>query len=259
MKNMNVLITGATSGIGEEFAKLLSPKGYNLILASRNLEKMKFLANELSSSSQRIECIEIDLSIENSAQKLYNIIQEKGLKIDILINNSGYGLFGTFANQDINKLEKMIILNSATVTSLCRFFSQDMIKNRNGYILNIASTAAFQPIPYFAAYSASKSYIVNFSKAIHYELKKFGVSVTCLCPGPTETNFFETAMAGKRFELFVGKPMMKANIVARIGINAMFRKRKIVVSGLSNKIFTKILPLIPLSIVEFVLKRYVKN
>jgi short-subunit dehydrogenase len=255
---MNALITGATSGIGKEIAYLLGKQGINLILASRNVEKMKSLVQELS-KSVKVDFFEIDLSKQNSAQKLYDLVKEKGLQVDILVNNSGYGLYGRNSDQDINMLEQMIILNAASLTSLCRLFSSDMILNKSGYILNVASTAAFQPIPYFAAYSASKSYVMNFSKAIHHELKNSGVGVTCLNPGPTETNFFEVALSGNRFELFKGKPMMSAKEVAEIGIKAMFNKKTVVTAGLFNVIFSKITHFVPLSLIEFVLRKYVKQ
>ncbi|MBX3043303.1 MAG: SDR family oxidoreductase [Candidatus Kapabacteria bacterium] len=255
---MRALITGATSGIGYDMALQLAEQGINLVLASRNEDKMIGLKNELSSKVE-VDYFVSDLSKEKSAKKLYNEVCSKYPEIDILINNSGYGLFGKNNDFDPDMLEEMIILNAASLTSLSRLFGNDMSKRGKGYILNVASTAAFQPIPYFAAYSASKTYVRNFSKSLHHELKNNGVSVTCLHPGPTSTNFFEVALKGEKFKLFEGKPMMTSKEVARIGINAMFERRVTVTSGISNQLISFFLPLIPLAIVERVLRNYIKG
>jgi short-subunit dehydrogenase len=176
-----------------------------------------------------------------------------------LVNNSGFGLFGKNSELAHEMIEKMIILNAVSTTSLCRLYGNEMAKNGLGYILNVASTAAYQPIPYFAAYSASKSYLMNFSKALHHELKHSNVKVTCLNPGPTETNFFEIALNGKKFPAFNLKPMMSAKEVAQVGIDAMFDGKTVVVAGTLNYIFSKILPFIPLTIVERFLTIFAKD
>lgn len=255
---MKALVTGASSGIGKEMAYILADRGINLVLASRNEEAMIKIANELRHIVS-VDYFKIDLSKEKSAFKLYDYAYSKGHEIDILINNAGFGLFGDNNSFEPNKIEEMIILNSATLTTLCRLFGNDMVSKNRGYILNVASTASFQPIPYFSAYSASKAFVRNFSKALHHELKNFSVGVTCLNPGPTATNFFEVALSGNHFDFFKGKPMLSAKEVAEIGIEAMFDRKVEVTSGITNKIFSVILPLIPLAIVESVLKRYVKH
>lgn len=255
---MKALVTGATSGIGLEMAYNLAERGIDLFLASRNDNKMKTIAEELS-PKVKVDYFAIDLSKEKSASLLYETVLERGHEIDILINNSGYGLFGK--NNDFSPvlLEEMVILNCVTLTTLSRLFGKDMATRGRGYIMNVASTAAYQPIPYFSAYSASKSFVMRFSKALHHELKREGVSVTCLNPGPTATNFFEMALSGEKFPLFKGKPMMSAKEVAEVGINAMFSRKTVVVAGLMNKVFSIILPLAPLVLVEKVLSRYVKR
>jgi len=255
---MIALITGATSGIGLELAYNLAERGIDLFLASRNENKMKSIVKELS-RKVKVDYFAIDLSKEKSAILLYETVIGRGHEIDILINNSGYGLFGKNSDFSPALLEEMIILNCATLTTLSRLFGKDMAKRERGYIMNVASTAAYQPIPYFSAYSASKSFVMRFSKGLHHELKREGVSVTCLNPGPTATNFFEMALSGEKFPLFKGKPRMSAKEVAEIGINAMFKKKPVVVAGFFNKVFSIILPLAPLVLVERVLSRYIKR
>lgn len=255
---MKALVTGATSGIGLEIAYNLANRGINLFLASRSEEKMKKISDELSSLVE-VDYLAIDLSREKSAKVLYDEVKKRNHKIDILINNSGYGLFGHNNSFDPDLIEEMIILNCGSLTTLSRLFGKDMQDRGGGYIMNVASTAAFQPIPYFSAYSATKSYVLRLSKALHYEFKNFGVSVTCLNPGPTETNFFDMALSGKKFPLFQGKPMMTAKEVADIGIEAMLERKPVITAGLTNKVFTKILPIIPLSIVEKFLSRIIKK
>jgi uncharacterized protein len=255
---MKALITGASSGIGKEIAYNLANRGIDLVLASRNIIVLEQIADELR-LFVKVEIFQADLSIEKSAFHLYHNVINCGHQVDILVNNAGFGLFGKNNELDVNQLEKMIILNSASLTSLCSLFGKDMEARGFGYILNVASTAAFQPIPYFAAYSASKAYVKSFSKALHYELINKGVSVTCLNPGPTETNFFEVALNGEKFKLFQGKPMMTAKQVAAVGIEAMFDKKTEITAGFTNKIFSKILPIIPLKIVEKVISIYTKH
>lgn len=254
---MKALITGATSGIGKEIALVLAAKDIELVIASRDEIAMAEL-KELLNNKISVDFIQIDLSKEKSAKSLYETVIKRGHKIDILVNNSGFGLYGQTVNLDPELLEEMIILNCATLTTLSRLFGKDMTLRGSGYILNVASTASYQPIPNFAVYSATKSFVMSFSRALHHELKRFGVRVTCLNPGPTETNFHKTALGGVRFKLFKGKPKMSANDVAVIGINAMFAGKSVVTAGLLNKIFSIILPLIPLSFVESFLRKNMK-
>jgi len=254
---MKALITGATSGIGKEIALVLAEMGIELVIASRDEVAMAEL-KELLKNKITVDTIKIDLSKEKSAKSLYETIINRGHKIDILVNNSGFGLYGQTVNLDFELLEEMVILNCASLTSLSRLFGKDMTSRGSGYILNVASTASYQPIPNFAVYSATKSFVMSFSKALHHELKRFGVRVTCLNPGPTETNFHKTALAGVRFKLFKAKPKMSANEVAVIGIKAMFAGKSVVTAGLINKIFSIILPLIPLSLVESFLRKNMK-
>tara|TARA_B100000614_G_C14502101_1_gene475060 strand:+ start:443 stop:1240 length:798 start_codon:yes stop_codon:yes gene_type:complete len=236
MKKGTALITGATSGIGFDFASILAEKGYNLILASRNKEKL----DEIKVSFEKdygvsVETLAIDLATSGSAKQLYEETVNQNIEIDVLINNAGFGTQGEHVDLDINKVEGMIQLNITTLTLLCQFFGKDMKQRGKGHILNIASTAAFQPDPYLATYGASKSYVLNFSEALAKEMEDYQVTVTCLCPGATDTNFFDYAQIGdKKRGLFSNKTRMKSREVAEIGINALFAGKLSLISGIMN-------------------------
>jgi hypothetical protein len=190
----NVLITGASSGIGLELAHIYAENNCNLFLVARrenNLNDLKVTLEEKHGVSVRY--LSLDLSKPESAEVLYEKTTKENLKFDILINNAGFGIYGDFVETDINRNEMMLNLNILTLTKLCHYFSNDMVKQGHGNIVNISSTAAFQAVPTLAAYSASKSYVLTFSEALAYELKPKNVFVTAICPGPTESEFGKTA------------------------------------------------------------------
>jgi short-subunit dehydrogenase len=237
--NMNkgtALVTGATSGLGYDFASILAQKGYNLFLASRNEEKL----NEIKTGFEKdygisVVTLAIDLAKSGSAQKLYEETANQNIEIDVLVNNAGFGVQGEHVDLEINKVQGMIQLNIATLTELCLFFGKDMKQKRKGHILNIASTAAYQPDPYLATYGASKSYVLNFSEALAKEMEDYQVVVTCLCPGATDTNFFNYAQIGdKKKGFFSNTGRMKSREVAAIGIDALFAGKLSVISGMKN-------------------------
>jgi short-subunit dehydrogenase len=189
-----VLITGASSGIGYETALVYAARGYQPILLARREEKLKNLQEKIE-QSYNIEAVIItmDLSQPDSADKLMGVIDKQNLKIDVFINNAGFGLFGAFIEHDTQELEQMLILNMVTLTKLTQFIGSKMVVQGGGKIVNIASTAAYQPVPKLAAYSATKSYVMNFSEAIAYELKDNNVQVTVICPGATQSEFAQVA------------------------------------------------------------------
>jgi uncharacterized protein len=198
-KIQTVLITGATSGIGYDFATIFAEKGCNLFLASRNQEKLDDIKVSFEKKYDiSVMIMAIDLSVEKSADNIYNETLRQNVKIDILINNAGFGLQGEHINLETKKIQEMIHLNITTLTELCTFFGREMKERKKGYILNIASIAAYQPVPYLAAYSATKSYVLNFSEALAKEMEDYHVVVTCLSPGATSTNFFDEAGIGDR-------------------------------------------------------------
>ena len=197
---LRVLITGASSGIGYELAKLLAREGFNLILTARRTERLNQLKQEIECESKQSLDIRVyseDLSHENAAEDLFNKLQNDGLKIDILVNNAGMGDLSYFHESDINKLSSMLHLNINSLTKLSRLFIDNIKDSEHGVLINIASTASFQPVPLMAVYAATKAYVKSFSLAVMAELEvvKSPAKVLCICPGVTETEFFANANA----------------------------------------------------------------
>ena len=223
---MKALITGASSGIGREMAKYLASLGHELILVGRNKERLEELQNELKVDSQ---IVIVDLSEIKKVKELYVIMKNE--QIDILINNAGFGDFGKFYETDINKELEMINTNVTAVHLLTKLFLRDMKKRDSGYILNVASIAAFGPGPLMATYYATKAYVNNLTEAIYEELRreKSNVHVSSLCPGPTDSEFFNRAGV-----TFAVKPM-ECKDVARYGIDKMFKGKVVIVPGFINK------------------------
>jgi len=189
-----VLITGASSGIGLELAHVYAENGYNLFLTARREDNLLELKKTIERKHNVIvNYFPLDLSAPQSSEILYAKTKELNLDFEIVINNAGFGMYGEFAKSDIAQNEMMLNLNMLSLTKLCHFYANDMVKHGSGHIVNIASAAAFQPVPYLAAYSATKAYVLHFSEALAYELKPKNVFVTTICPGATVSEFGQTA------------------------------------------------------------------
>jgi len=230
------LITGASAGIGFEMAKIFAVRGYDLVVVARTAKKLKEIHTQIPAHTI-VTDIPLDLSLPNAAAKLFAATQKKKLKVDVLVNNAGFGSNGRFVELDRKNELQEIDLNVRTLTELCHFYGKEMAARGTGKILNVASTAAFQPGPYMAVYYATKAYVLSFSEAIMEELKPKGVRVSVLCPGPTHTAFVERAgMQGIR--LFKNKFMhpMSAVDVAKIGVKQFLRGKKIIIPGFMNKL-----------------------
>ena len=223
------LITGASAGLGVEFARQLSAKGYALVLAARRKERLDALATDLG----KARVVAIDLSKVNAAAKLMANLEANGEKVDLLINNAGFGLIGRFAKLDAKRQRQMIDLNVGALTDLCRAVAPAMIERKSGGIVNVASTAAFQPGPKMAVYFATKAFVLSFSEALHEELKPHGVTVTCLCPGPTRTEFGEVAGFGGN-SMF-DRVAMEPPEVVEAGLAGLDKNHAVVVPGILNK------------------------
>lgn len=223
---MKALVTGASSGIGLEVAKYLDELGYQLILVARNKEKLEDLASRLK---HKAKIIVMDLETEANIKSLY--VLTKNEDIDILVNNAGFGDFGYFTETDLNKELEMIHLNIKSVHMLTKMFLKEMVKKNSGYILNVASSASFQPGPLMATYYSTKAYVFRLTEAISYELKKqkSKVHVSCLCPGPVDTNF--NAVAGVNFAV---KPL-SAEIVAHYAVDQMLKNKMVIIPGFKMK------------------------
>lgn len=232
-----VLITGATSGIGREFVKLFAADGFNIILSSTSKELLDNEKKELEKKYKDIKIYTIakDLSKDDSTKEIYEELKKEKINVSILINNAGFGYFGKLIDSDIKKNNALMSVNNNALVNLSYYFGKDMAKRKNGKILNVGSIAAFQGGPYMATYYASKAFVVSFSEALREELKNDNVIVTCLCPGPTRTNFEKTANLQKSY-MFKKMDTCSAEYVARIGYNALMKGKSLVTSGFPNKV-----------------------
>ena len=231
------LVTGATGGIGIAISRVLARKGYGIVMVSSSwhhlVQAEKNMKKRFPKTS--IYTIEEDLSQKNSAKHLYSKIKEMGLVIDILVNNAGKGLIGTTEKIDIKKDEELLYLNMVTPTLLCKMFLKDMYTRKRGSILNVASTAAFQPGPYNSTYFASKAYLYSYSRAIRHEAAIHGIKVCTLCPGTTETKFFEKE--GIKTPAWA----MSAVKVAEYAVDGLEKNKAVIIPGRTNRIF-RIIP-----------------
>ncbi|MGA8429024.1 MAG: SDR family oxidoreductase [Candidatus Sulfotelmatobacter sp.] len=233
-KFQNILITGASGGIGYELAKLFARDRANLILVSRSVHKLAEVARELQSRfGCTVKTIALDLGTPAAAKFLFDQVQGEGIAIDILVNNAGFGAFGEFAQMAEQEIQGQIALNITALTQLTRLFLPPMMTRRRGRIMNVASTAAFQPGPLMAVYYASKAYVLSFSEALANEVNGSGVTVTCLCPGPTNTNFAKRA-GNDNSRLFKKIGGMSAETVARDGYRGLVAGKIVVISGVQN-------------------------
>ncbi len=248
------LVTGASTGIGNEISRLLAQDGYNLVLIARDGEKLKKLSSELEDKYNIFAKIIVkDLSGSNSPQEIFNETQEKGLNISVLINNAGYGSFGEFLDLKIENELKMLNVNVLSLTYLTYLYGREMIKLGGGKILNVASTAAFQPGPLMTVYYASKAYVLHFSEALANELQNHGITVTTLCPGPTKTNFQERAEM-QESKLVNGRRIMDASFVASEGYKGMKAGRTLVIPGIQNKVMSLGVKFLPRGIVTKIVR-----
>jgi short-subunit dehydrogenase len=238
------LITGASAGLGVEFARQLSKRGYRLVLAARRKERLEELARKLGNA----RAVAIDLSKKDAAARLMADIVANGETVDLLVNNAGFGLIGRFAELDATRERQMIDLNVGALTDLCRAAAPAMIERKSGAILNVASTAAFQPGPKMAVYFATKAFVLSLSEAIHEELKPHGIKVSCLCPGPTRTEFGDVAGFGGN-GLFDRVAMNAADVV-ETGLKGLDSNRAVVVAGWMNKVTAASTRFAPRSVVR---------
>ncbi|HKH98142.1 MAG TPA: SDR family oxidoreductase [Candidatus Sulfotelmatobacter sp.] len=230
---MTTLITGASGGIGYELAKLFARDHHNLVLVARSADKLAQVAAELQPAGVTVKTIALDLAAPPAPRFLFDQLQREGINVDILVNNAGFGAFGEFAEMSDDEILGQISLNITALTELTRLFLPPMIARRSGRILNVASTAAFQPGPLMAVYYATKAYVLSFSEAIANELRHSGVTVTCFCPGATHTGFARRAGTEKS-RLFKQLGAMGAEKVALDGYRALMEGRTLAISGAHN-------------------------
>lgn len=253
--NKTVLITGASSGIGLEFASLFAKDGYHLVLNARNESRLKEIASELTAKyGVKVTVAAKDLSIPESADELASELSSAGIEVDVLINNAGFAAYGPFNETSWKEEKDMIQVNIMALTALTKQLLPGMIKRNSGKILNVASTAAFQPGPLMAVYYATKAYVLSFSEAVNYELRDTNVSVTALCPGATATNFEKRASL-ESSRLFQSGAM-NASDVALEGYKALMENKSLTIPGFKNKALANLVRFLPrksvLKIVHYV-------
>ena len=230
------LITGASTGIGKELARIIAEKGTNLVLVARSLEKLENLKIELEAKNKvSVFTIALDLSEANAGLEVYEQVVQLGLEVTYLINNAGVGLYGEFYATDWERENTMINLNITSLTQLTKLFLKGMMERNRGRIMNVASTAAFQPGPLMSVYFASKAYVLHFSEAIGYELRDTGITVTTLCPGPTISEFKDTASMGQS-RLFKQKGIPSSAAVAEYGYKSMMKGKSVAIHGWKNRL-----------------------
>ena len=249
------LVTGASCGIGCELAKILADQQYNLVLVSRDRDRLLGLSAELESRHGiTVTAIPKDLSCPDAPAELLSELRQRSINVDMLINNAGFALGGEFSAADVSQTVALLQVNVGALTHLTRLLLPPMLSRRWGRVLNIASIAGFYPGPLTACYNASKAFVVSFSLALANEMKGSGVSITCLCPGPTETRFAERAglMGTRAFS----KNVMSAATVAETGYAAMMAGKPMAVAGIRNKLRLLPLPLVPAKILAHFSRKY---
>jgi len=253
------LITGASSGIGLELAKVHASKGDDLVLVARNKTKLDELKSELESKYKiTVYTIGKDLSSAIAAKEVYDETTKQKIEIDYLINNAGFGDFGMFVESDWNKELQMINLNITTLTQFTKLYLKEMVSRKSGKIMNVASTAAFQSGPMMAVYFATKAYVLSFSEAINNELSDKGVTVTTLCPGATESGFQEAA-AMEESALVKGKKLPTSKEVAAYGYKSMMSGKTIAIHGLMNWIMANAVRFTPRALVVKITRKLQGN
>jgi uncharacterized protein len=245
------LITGASKGIGKSIAEQLAARGFDLLLIARSADLLEKVAKEITlSSNKNCQWLALDLAEDRAAESIFEHCNKNQFVVSVLVNNAGYGLSGSFEKYSVQEHTDMLLVNIVTLTKLTRIFLPSLLKQPAAYILNIGSSASYQAVPFLSAYAASKAYVLNFSRGLFHELKKTTVSVTCICPGPTDTNFVNRANVGTKGQKAAERFNMSPQAVARIAVDSLFRRKPEVITGGLNKLSAFFAWLLPKSIVE---------
>jgi uncharacterized protein len=240
---MTALITGASAGLGRELARLFAKDGHDLVLVARRRDRLEELARELEPSGVKATVIAADLGDRAAPSSIADELRTKGIAVDFLVNNAGFGTCGSFVDSDLSRELEMVEVNIRALMQLTRLFLPDMIARKRGRILNIASVAGFLAGPYMATYYASKAFVLSFTEALSAELAGTGVTVTASCPGPTETEF--GSVAGSRKTKLFQSSVAQAEPVARHAYKAMLAAEVVAVPGFKNKLITQSVRIAP--------------
>ncbi|TDC65807.1 SDR family oxidoreductase [Micromonospora sp. KC207] len=250
MKSRTALVTGASTGLGAEFARQLATHGHDLVLVARSADRLEKLAADLrATSGVRVDVVVQDLTEPDAAASIVDALTALNLQVDLLVNNAGFGTAGRFEDIPEGRDEDQLMINLVALVGLTRALVPGMLARGQGSIINVASTGAFQPSPFFATYCAGKTFVLNFSLALRSEYRGRGVKVLALCPGPTRTEFFD--VVGERAA--VGR-FMTAEPVVRAALRGLDRDRAYVVPGLSNKVSAHLLPRRPRRMITAIAK-----
>ncbi len=244
-QNKWALITGASAGIGAALARELAGHGAKLILTARRRDRLQALAAELAAKGTETRVVVADLNDPAAPQQIFDATEGAGLAVDILVNNAGLGQYGAFCTGNAEQEFSQVRVNCEAVVRLSRLFIPRMVERRRGWMLVLASTASFQPVPYLSTYAATKAFDRFFALGVAAEVAQFGVKVTALCPGTTESEFFEVARAG----VFRGRNLQSAETVARLAIDALARGQRTIVPKWSGKITAFLVRFLPVSLI----------
>jgi short-subunit dehydrogenase len=239
------LVTGASAGIGIALARELATRGANLILTARRKERLEALAAELTGKGTEVRIILADLNDPAAPQQIYDRTEGAGVRVDVLINNAGLGQFGAFAESPAEQELSQVRVNCEAMVRLTRLFIPRMVERRRGWVMVLASTASFQPVPYLSTYAATKAFDRFFALGLAAEVARFGVKVTALCPGPTESEFFEVA----RSENFMPGGKQSAEDVARLGVAALARGQRTIVPYFGGKFLALLVRFLPVGLI----------
>ncbi len=253
-RNRWALVTGASAGIGAALARELAAHGAKLILTARRTERLEALAAELAAKGVEVRTVVADLNDPAAPQHIFDATEGVGLVVDILIDNAGLGMFGAFHTNPIDQELSQVRVNCEAVVRLARLFVPPMVARRRGWVLITASTASFQPVPYISTYSATKAFDRFFALGLAQEVARFGVKVTALCPGPTESEFFDVARAG-----VFKRRVQPAEEVARLGIAALARGKRTIIPYVSGRFTAFLVRLLPVGLITYTVEKYVRS
>jgi short-subunit dehydrogenase len=245
------LVTGASAGIGVALARELATHGAKLILTARRRDRLEAFAAELASKGTEVRIVTADLNDPAAPQQIYDATAGAGLTVDILINNAGLGLYGAFSSNDVTQELSQIRVNCEAMVRLTRLLVPHMVERQRGWVLVLASTASFQPVPYLSTYAATKAFDRMFALGLAAEVARFGVKVTALCPGPTESEFFDVAQAG----IFKARGFQSAEAVARLGIQALARGQRTIIPYFAGRLTAFAVRFLPVSLITFFVEK----
>ncbi len=244
------LVTGASSGIGAALARKLAGRGAKLILSARRRERLEALAAELAAQGTETRIVVADLNDPTAPQQIYDATEGAGLAVDVLVNNAGLGQYGAFHLSPVEQELSQVRVNCEAVVRLSRLFVPRMVERGRGWVLIVASTASFQPLPYISTYAATKVFDRFFALGLAAEVARLGVQVTALCPGPTESEFFEVARAGA-----FKRRVQGVEEVARQGVDALERGRRTVIPNWSGRITSRLVRIVPTGLITWVVEK----